>query len=132
MIKSNLFFPLCLLAVLIFLTLPAHAANRVRAGQWEVTINLMGHEVTRSKCFSQSEADALNGDAASIKAYVEHEISPAGCHVKDVKISGDVVSVTSVCSGKTDIGKTIYHGDSFESENTNGAKSHAKWVGVCK
>jgi uncharacterized protein (DUF2147 family) len=113
--------------------LPAAAADRVHAGQWDTTLEMLGRSVTRSACISQSDADAINGDAKSIKAYVEKASAPAGCRVTDVKISGNQVSVTTVCAaGKENVGTTTYHGESSETVNTNGAKSQSKRVGSCK
>jgi hypothetical protein len=110
----------------------AEAANRVRAGQWNMSLNVAGRAITRSMCLSQSDANAINGDASSIKAYAERVSAPAGCKVTDVKINGNQVTVNSVCaSGKENVGTTTYHGDSYETVNTNGAKSRAKWVGAC-
>jgi hypothetical protein len=46
---------------------------------------------------------------------------------------GNQVIVSSVCAeGKQNVGTTTYHDDSFETVNTNGAKSQSKWVGPCK
>jgi hypothetical protein len=115
------------------LAVAAEAANRVRAGQWEMTVMVAGREVSRSTCLSQADADAINGDARSIKEYAERVSSPAGCKVTDVTINGNQIIVTSVCAaGKQNVGTTTYHGDSFETVNTNGAKSQSKWVGPCK
>ena len=89
--------------------------------------------MTRSACLSKSDADAINGDAKSIGAYVEKVSVPAGCKVTDVKINGNQVSVTTICAaGKQNVGTTTYHGDRSETVNTNGAKSQSKWVGACK
>ena len=115
------------------LTVATAAANRVRAGQWETTLTIAGRGVSRSTCLSQADADAINGDAQSIKAYAERVSTPAACKVTDVKIVGDQVVVTSVCAeGKQNVGTTTYHGDTFETVNTNGAKSQSKWIGACK
>ena len=117
----------------ICIALPAWAADRVRAGQWETTLHVAGQAITRSVCISQNDADAINGDAKSLKAYVEKVNAPAGCKVTDVNITGIQVNVTSVCaSGKENVGTTTYHGDSSETVNTNGAKSESKRVGACK
>jgi hypothetical protein len=116
-----------------WLVVAAEAANRVRAGQWDLTVMVAGREVSRSTCLSQADADAINGDARSIKAYAERVSTPAGCKVTDVKINGNQVVVTSVCAaGKQNVGTTTYHEDRFETVNTNGAKSQSKWVGACK
>ena len=113
--------------------LSAKAADRVRAGQWDTTLNIAGRTMTRSMCLSQSDAEAINGDATSIRAYVERVSAPAGCKVTDVKISGNQVAVTSVCaSGQENVGTTTYRGDSSETVNTNGTKAQSKRVGTCK
>jgi hypothetical protein len=131
--KLQLASALCVTCTLAGLALPAAAADRVHAGQWDTTLNMLGRSVTRSSCITQSDADAINGDAKAIKAYVEKASAAAGCKVTDVKISGNQVSVTTVCAaGKENVGTTTYHGDSSETVNTNGAKSESKRVGACK
>jgi len=122
----------CLAITLSCLTAAATAANRVKAGQWEATVEMLGQTMTKSTCLSPADAAAINGDTKSITGYVEKASAPVGCKVKDVRINGDQVSVTSVCaSGKAHVGTTTYHGDSWETVNTNGAKSRSKWVGPC-
>ena len=110
----------------------AYAADRVRSGQWETTVNVMGRAMTSSACISESDATAMNGDVASIRALHEKRDVTHACAVTTVVITGDQVVVTSVCSGKENVGTTTYHGDTFESVNTNGVKSQAKRVGACK
>ncbi len=112
---------------------PASGADRVRAGQWEVTLHVAGQSIVRPTCLTQADADAINGDAKSIRQYAERVSAQVGCKVNDVKVNGNQVTVTSVCaSGKENVGTTTYHGGSYEAVNTNGAKSEAKWVGACK
>ena len=123
---------LLILCLTIDVALPAWAAERFRAGQWE-TFTVAGHTLTRSVCLSQSDADAINGDAKSLKAYAEKVNAPTGCKVTDVTITGNQAKVTSVCaSGKENVGTTTYHGDRSETVNTNGAQSEAKRVGACQ
>jgi hypothetical protein len=113
---------------------PAAAADRVRAGQWEMTLNVAGRTMTRTVCLSQSDADAINGDLKSIRAKAEKDAAAGGggCTVTDVRTSGNQVIVTSVCGGKENVGTTTYHGDTLETVNTNGTKAQSKWVGACK
>lgn len=109
------------------------AADRVRAGEWEMTAEVNGRMISRSTCMSGSDAAAINGDEASLRAYAERASVPAGCTVSDVKIDGDRVIVTSVCAGdKQHIGTTTYHGDALETVNSNGTTARSKWVGPCK
>jgi hypothetical protein len=112
----------------------AYAADRVRAGDWETTLSIAGRTVTNSQCISESDAAAMNGDANSIRVFAEgrNVKMKNGCTVKNVAIKGDQVAVTSVCAGKENVGTTTYHGDTFESVNTNGAKAQVKRVGACK
>ena len=131
--RTDRFAALLVLCLTICVALSAWAAERVRAGQWETTLNVTGHAITRSVCISQSEADAINGDANSLKAYAEKLNAPTGCKVTDVTMTGNQVTVTSVCaSGKENVGTTTYHGASSETVNTNGAKSESKRVGACQ
>ena len=95
----------------ICVAFPAWAADRVRAGQWETTLTVTGQAITRSVCLSQSDADAINGDAHTLKAYVEKVNAPAGCEVTDVTITGNQVKVTSVCaSGKPSFSRNVDSG----------------------
>jgi hypothetical protein len=124
---------LLLSCIVTGMAVPAGAADRVRPGQWETTLTVAGHTMTKSMCMSQSDADAINGDLRSVRAKVERDVAAGGCKVMDVKINGNQITVTSVCrDGKENVGTTTYHGDSLESVNTNGAKSQSKRVGACK
>jgi len=122
-----------LICIVALLGVPAEGADRVRAGQWETTLIMSGRTVTRSTCLMPSDAAAINGDAASIRAYVERVSAPAGCKVTDLKVNSNQVTVTTVCAaGTPNVGTTTYHGDSWETVNTNGATAQSKWVGACK
>jgi hypothetical protein len=93
------------------LGLPAWATDRVHVGQWETTLTVAGQALTRSVCRSQNDADAINGDTHSLKAYVEKVNAPAGCKVTDVTITGNQVKVTSVCaSGKPSFARNVDSG----------------------
>jgi hypothetical protein len=84
-------------------------------------------------CLSTDDAALINGDAASIKAFADKQGASGGCKVKDVAISGNQVTVTSVCAGgKENVGTTTYHGDRYEAVNTNGTKAESKRLGDCK
>jgi hypothetical protein len=82
---------------------------------------------------SQSDADAMNGDVKSVRAYLEKVIPPTICKVTDIKVNGGQVIYTSVCGGGAkNVVTTTYHGDSFEGASTGGTKTEAKLVGACK
>ena len=118
--------------IFALLALPAVAADRVRAGQWDTTVNVAGETITGATCMSQGDADAMNGDAASVRSFVEKHGVSRQCKVSEVKVNGGQVVVTSICAGAENVGTTTYHGDSYESVNTNGVKGKAKWIGACK
>ena len=112
--------------------LPAIAADRVRAGQW--VGSWTDGTVTRptSSCMSQGDADAMNGDAKSIRAYLEKTIPPSICKLSDIKVDGGKVTYTATCGAAGPrVLTSTYHGDSFESVDSNGAKSVGKRVGAC-
>lgn len=111
---------------------PSEAADRMRAGLWEGTWTGAGVTRATSNCMAQGDVDAINGDAASVKAYLEKIIPPSICKLTDIHIDGSRIIYTSVCSGKQNVITTNYHGESFESVDTGGAKSSAKRVGACK
>ncbi len=122
-----------LLVASAWLATPASAADRVRAGQWEVKLDFNGRSMVRSVCISAADAALINGDAASLRAYTERINEGTGCKVTDVKTQGSSVSVKSVCaSGKENTGTTTYSGDRYETVNTNGAKAQAHRIGDCK
>ena len=126
---------MALLSICAFacVALPADATDRIRAGQWVGTTTFDGKTRPASTCMTQSDADAMNGDAKAIRTYMEKAIPPTICKLTDIKVDGNQVTYTSVCSGAAaNTVATTYHGDSFESTNTRGAKTEAKWVGACK
>ena len=124
--------PLLLALAIVCVALPAEAADRMHAGQWVGSWTGGGRTRATSNCMAQGDADAMNGDAKSIRAYLEKTIPPAICTLSDIKANGNEVTYTSVCAGKSNVITTTYHGESFESTDSSGAKSEAKRVGACK
>ena len=123
---------LLLTCVFAFVALPVEAAERVRPGQWVGEWTGGGRTRPTSNCISQGDADAMNGDAKSVQGYLEKIIPPEICKVTNVKVSAGQIAYTSICAGKENAITTTYHGDSFESTDSTGAKSHAKLTGACK
>jgi hypothetical protein len=116
---------------------PAHAADRMRAGQWVGTTITGGKTFPTSSCVSPSEAAGMNGDATAVKAYLETIIPPQICKISDVKANANQVIYTASCTGGGGV-KTVktvttsYHGDHSEGTDTTGSKTEAKLVGACK
>ena len=130
--NSNHYKALLLTWVFACVALPADAADRMRPGQWVGEWTGGGRTRPTSTCVTQSDADAMNGDVKSVQAYLEKIIPPTICKVTNIKVSSGQITYTSVCAGKENAITTTYHGDSFESTDTSGAKSEAKRIGACK
>ena len=75
---------LAMLVIACF-SLPANAADRMRAGHWVGTTIVGTKTFPTSSCISQGEADAINGDAKSVKAYLEKIVPPEVCKITEVK-----------------------------------------------
>lgn len=131
--KTNHHKALLLTCVFACVAPSADAADRMRAGQWVGTWTGGGRTRPTSTCVAPSDAEAMNGDVKSVRAYLEKIIPPTICKVTNIKVSGGQINYTSVCAGgKENVITTTYHGDSFESTDTSGARSEAKWIGACK
>ena len=129
-IRYQTLFLLCAAACL---ALPAEAAERMRAGQWDGTWTGGGRTRVTSNCISQADADAINGDAKAVRAYLETVVPPSICKVSDIKLNGSQVIYTSLCTGaKENVITSTYHGDSFETVDSSGNTSVAKRTGACK
>jgi len=115
------------------LALPAVAADRMRPGQWVGTTVAGGRTFPTSSCIAQSDADAMNGDAAAVAAYLAKTIPPEVCKISDVKAQGTQVVYTASC-GKLPpkIVTTSYQGDSSAGSDNTGSTTTAKLVGPCK
>ena len=125
--------PLLSVVMLACLALPAEAADRMRAGQWEGKTIVKTRTFNTSNCITPGDAAGMNGDAKSIRTQLEKSIPPEICKLTDIKANGNEVTYTSTCKvGAPNVIKTIYHGDSFESTGSDGTKSEGKLVGACK
>jgi hypothetical protein len=118
---------------LICLAMPAEAADRVRPGQWVGTTVAAGRTFPTSSCISQADADAMNGDAKSVQAYLEKIIPAQSCKITGVQVSGSTVVYSAACGGQPPrVVTTIYHGTSSEGTDSSGSKTDGKLVGACK
>ena len=112
---------------------PAHAIERVRPGQWVGTTVAAGKTYPTSSCVSQADANAMNGDARSVKGYLEKIIPIESCAISDVKVDGSKIVYSAVCGGQPPrVITTVYHGSSSEGTDSSGTKTEAKLTGACK
>lgn len=126
-----------LLAFMIVALTPAsgHAADRVHAGQWETTITVKsGSPVTAKTCITAEEASVMNGDTKTLRKYLEESTAKntgGRCAIKDLEVSGNKITVTMACGKSETVSATTYHGDTWESSTTAGAKVKGRRLGAC-
>lgn len=112
---------------------PAFAADRMHAGQWTGTTVVGGRTYPTSSCITQSDSDAMNGDAKAVGGYLAKTIPAEVCKISDIKVTdGQIVYTVACAGGAPKVVTTSYHGDSSEGTDTTGAKTEAKRVGPCK
>ena len=122
------------LALFVAIAVPAagaRAVDRVHAGEWETTVESGGKSFSMKSCATPAQAAAMNGDDRMLREGIEKATAGTGCTVTGVKANGNQVTVSSQCTVGANTGTTTYRGDSYESENTNGTKVHAKRIGAC-
>lgn len=128
----NISAPLVLwIAMLALSVTPARAADRVHAGQWEITIGDGAQGAPMRSCVTAGHANVANGDDKAFQEYLVKAAEEVGCTVKDVKVSGNQVTIDSACAGEQNMNTTTYHGDWYEQVNSNGMKIRAKRIGAC-
>jgi hypothetical protein len=131
--KTNRCLTVLSVLACIAAALPAQAADRIRPGQWVGTTVTGGNTYPTSSCISRSDADAINGDAKAVKAYLQTIIPPEICKITDVKADGSQIIYTATCMHAAP--KTVttsYHGDHSEGTDSTGGKTDAKLTGACK
>jgi flagellar capping protein FliD len=119
------------IAMLALTVAEARAADRLQPGQWETTISAGGRDRVMQICVTAADASAVNGDEKTFEASVLKTAQDAGCTVKEVKVSGNQVTVDATCGGMQATSTTPYHGDRYEQVSSNGSKVSAKRVGPC-
>jgi hypothetical protein len=129
---KNISTPLALSITMLALSVtPARAADRVHAGQWEITIGDGAQGAPTRSCVTAAHANVANADDKTFQEYLVKAAGEVGCTVKDVKVSGNQVTIDSVCAGEPNMNTTTYHGDWYEQVNSNGLKIRAKRIGAC-
>lgn len=125
--------------LMAFAAPPLRAAERMMAGQYEVTMTTEGKTQTSTRCVTADEAKSVNGDAKTGREYVE-KAAKGACTVRAYDVTGNTVSCTMVCGpGVVRAASATYHGDGFEGDvtTTAGGRSHtahtkARRIGACK
>jgi hypothetical protein len=76
----------------------------------------------------------MNGDLATLRKYLTESTTTntkGRCSVKSVDLKDDRTIVAIVCGKSEVVGTTTYHGDRYESTNSNGTTVVGKRLGAC-
>ena len=135
--------PLAALAVsLVSFALPAQAADRLTAGQYEYTATTDGQARVLARCVTPEEAQTVNADAKAGRASTE-KLVQGTCTVTTYEVDANTVSMSLKCGEGTNSTRATYHGDGWSADTTSTypaggkiavKKTHvdAKRVGDCK
>lgn len=106
------------------------AADRMRSGQWEVTVIDGSQTRTNTHCDKPEEVRLANGSPEGIRASLEKSAASLHCTLQDFKMKGSNVSYTYACPGRVTKTRTSYHGDTFETVVTTsiGGKDHTRQI----
>jgi Protein of unknown function (DUF3617) len=121
------------------MALPA-AEERMRTGLWEVSTSVDKQAPTpRTSCYTPAMVEQANLPEKTMREETEKILKKGGCTLKDFKLDGHSVSMSSVCPGSSVVSSSTYSGDAFETVATSIADgvtrvSHIKGrrVGECK
>lgn len=113
------------------------AAERMKPGQWELTVTEGSRTHTNTDCITPEKVKAVNGSPEEVRAEIEAHAAAMNCTVQDFKMEGDTVSYTTACSSFSMENTISYHGDAMETEmkmkGPGGAsrKVKARRLGAC-
>src|SRR6202158_343667 len=93
----------------------AQAADRVQAGEWEMTIGDGAQGTVTKRCVTVAHASVVNGDDKMFRESLVKAAEEVGCTVKDVKVSGNQVTLNTVCGGEENMKKDTHHSDLCEA-----------------
>lgn len=66
------------------------------------------------------DADALHGDARSVRIQFEKTVRAEMCKLRNFKLNGSEIVYTATCRvGAVNVSTTTYHGDHFEPAKRN-------------
>lgn len=108
------------LVTLILIAAPSlRATERMKSGQWEVSITENGQAHTNTHCDTPDQVKGTNGSPEEVRASLEKSATGIHCTIKDFKMENDTISYTYVCPGRSTASTTTYHGDTYESVVTS-------------
>ncbi len=110
--------------------------QRVRPGMYEVNVD---GTVIATHCYSAAEVEKMNMDPKAMQAWAEKQAADKKCTSSDFKVSGNIISMTMTCAGKSITTIATYSADKFEvvtttksDKGTETSKVSAHRTGDCK
>jgi len=96
--------------LLLAVTLPLRAADRMAAGRWEFTLTGNGESRTVNQCMTPDQANEMNGDSQTARGFAEKR-NKGRCTIKSYDIQGNTVKYSLVCGDRTIDSSTTFTGD---------------------
>ena len=142
MIKTKTAAILALMAASFATAVLLCAQERMRAGLWDVTITNDGKQSggLGATCYTPAMVELANMPEKMIREATEKSISKHGaCTLKDFKLEGGKISMTTSCGTTSSVYSSTYSGDTFETivtVNEAGVKKtiqmKGRRIGECK
>ena len=103
--------------VLVAVTLPLSAADRMTPGQWEFILTSNGESRTMKQCMTADQANEMNGDSKTARGFAEKRMN-GRCTIKSYDVQGNTVKYSLVCGDRTIESSTTFTGDTSEGTLT--------------
>jgi Protein of unknown function (DUF3617) len=128
--RSHLAVLLFILGAALTVAYPLEAQERMKNGQWELTITSEGKSSTNAHCIPPDQVSMGNGSSEKVRATMEKGAAAIHCTLQDLKVDDNTISYTYSCPTTKTKSKTTYHGDSYESEivSIRDGKEHTRQV----
>ena len=116
--RTNL---LALTALAFSATALIYAEDRMRAGLWEVTTTVDGKTsgVTGGTCYTPAMVEMANSPAKTLRESTEKSLISRHCTLKEFKMAGNSISMSSVCGARSSVTSSTYTVDAFETATTS-------------
>jgi hypothetical protein len=98
-----------------------YAEDRMRAGLWEVTTTVNGKSsgVRGNTCYTPAMVEMANSPAKTLRESTEKSLISRNCILKEFKMEGNSISMSSVCGARSSVTSSTYTVDAFETASTS-------------
>jgi hypothetical protein len=98
-----------------------YAEDRMRAGLWEVTTTVNGKSsgVRGNTCYTPAMVEMANSPAKTLRESTEKSLISRNCILKEFKMEGNSISMSSVCGARSSVTSSTYTVDGFETASTS-------------